>query len=94
MFKKFITIVMISIALTACGQKSPNVYDGRYTIEEVNSYVRKITDLKTNLIRFETKDGDTTEWYQLDTTWEEASEEFRDNVTTWDNANITTWDDI
>ena len=96
MIKKFVAIVMLSVALTACGQqRGPRIYNDRFMIEDVNQCVKKITDLKTNRSRFETKDGDVTEWYPVDTTWDEASEEFRsDNITTWDDADITTWDDI
>ena len=88
MFKKFIVIVMMFASLTACGQKSPNIYgDGRYMVEEVNSYVTKVTDLKTNKVQYRAKDGDKTQWFDNETTWEEA-------CVTWDNASIQSWDDI
>lgn len=96
MFKKFIVVIMMGMALSACGLNSkPNVYNERYTIEKVNECVDKITDLKTLEVQFKAKDGDVTKWYPMDTTFEEASKEWKhnDNVTTWDDA-TTTWDDI
>ena len=72
MFKKFAIIVMATLALTACGEPSRTVYNGRYAIERENEYIDRVTDLKTDKVQWKTKDGDRTEWFDPGTTWEEA----------------------
>ena len=100
MFKKIIvTAVMIMTVVTipACGlekfNKSPNVYGGRYTYEEINNYVTKITDLKNGTVKFETKDGDETYWFKNNPEWDEVVTWDDIYVNSWDNSS-TTWDDV
>lgn len=77
MFKKLIVIMASVLALTACGKPSPTIYNERYMIEEQNEYVNKVTDLMTDEVKWETKDGAETPWFAPDTTWEEARESWK-----------------
>lgn len=80
---KTIELIVVTIAflivVSACTtNKSRTVYNGRYVIEKENEAVERVTDLKTNKIKWKI-DGDETKWFDSETTWEEA---------------CTTWDDI
>lgn len=72
MFKKIAVIAMATLALTACGEAPRTIYNDRYAVEAENEYVDKMIDLKTERVQWKTKDGETTEWFDPGTTWEEA----------------------